>query len=300
MPRGLNATNLVLLSKKSPSVMGDLRSIALCNVSYKIISKVMANRLKNRRSSRSFRVRLFLMGFTEAWVDMIMECRRTISYNIVHGGESLGPIVPSRGNRQGDPMSTYLFIICVEGLFALIRLQSGKRLSMSRSSLILLKGHRARRTRESILSTLHMRAADYHSFYLGLPSMVGRNKSVTFDFVKEKVRKRIHNWDSKLLSRVGKEVLMKLVIQSLLTCAMSVYFDPVRNLRRCGSTYGVNNLLKVDSLEWDEEVLQDLFVQRDVDLIHRIPLSPFSVEDTWFWMFKTYGDYSVKSAYRAL
>ncbi|XP_060972244.1 uncharacterized protein LOC133038180 [Cannabis sativa] len=77
-------------------------------------------------------------------------------------------------------------------------------------------------THDSVLSTLHMRAADDHSFYLGLPSMVGRNNNVTFDFLKEKARKRIHNWESKRLSREGKEVLMKSVIQSLPTYAMSV------------------------------------------------------------------------------
>ncbi|XP_030502811.1 uncharacterized protein LOC115717981 [Cannabis sativa] len=62
----------------------------------------------------------------------------------------------------------------------------------------------------------------------------------------------------------------------------------------------VNNLLKVGSLQWDEEVLHDLFVQRDINLIRCIPLSPFSVEDYWYWMLETRGDYSVKSAYRAL
>lgn len=44
---GLNNTNLVLISKKkSPSLVSYLRPIAFCNVLMKIITEVMANRLK--------------------------------------------------------------------------------------------------------------------------------------------------------------------------------------------------------------------------------------------------------------
>lgn len=43
------------------------------------------------------------------------------TYNIVHDGRIMGPIIPSRGIRQGYPLSPYLFILCAEGLSALIR-----------------------------------------------------------------------------------------------------------------------------------------------------------------------------------
>lgn len=46
-PSHLNDTNIVLIPKcANPSTMADLRPIALCNVLYKIISKVLANSLK--------------------------------------------------------------------------------------------------------------------------------------------------------------------------------------------------------------------------------------------------------------
>ena len=64
---------------------------------------------------------LLKMGFPGAWVAWIMECITTVSYSILVNGEPKGMIVPSRGLRQGDPLSPYLFLFCAEGLNALLR-----------------------------------------------------------------------------------------------------------------------------------------------------------------------------------
>ncbi|KAA3481221.1 reverse transcriptase [Gossypium australe] len=61
------------------------------------------------------------MGFDESWVELIMKCISTVSY-IVNINRNRGRLFyPTRGLRQGDPLSPYLFLIFSEGLSALIR-----------------------------------------------------------------------------------------------------------------------------------------------------------------------------------
>lgn len=43
------------------------------------------------------------MGFSDWWFHMVMQCVTAVSYNIVLGEKEVGPIIPSRGIRQGGP-----------------------------------------------------------------------------------------------------------------------------------------------------------------------------------------------------
>ena len=61
------------------------------------------------------------MGFKDRWISLMMMCVTTVSYSVLINGEPKGKITPTRGLRQGDLISPYLFLLCAEGLSAMLR-----------------------------------------------------------------------------------------------------------------------------------------------------------------------------------
>jgi hypothetical protein len=60
------------------------------------------------------------LGFCHNWIQLIMKCVSSVKYRIRINGELSSEVIPERGLRQGEPLSPYLFLICVEGFSALL------------------------------------------------------------------------------------------------------------------------------------------------------------------------------------
>ena len=173
----INFTHILLiLKKKDPQAMPDYRPISLSNVVSRMVSKVLANRVKgtvpniisnaqsafvpdrlitdnttvayemlhrlrNRRQRKVGHMAIKLdisnaydrveweflrnimlkMIFSAKWVDQAIQGMSSSSYSMLINGEPRGFISSSRGIKQGDSLSPYLFLFCVEGLSGLLR-----------------------------------------------------------------------------------------------------------------------------------------------------------------------------------
>lgn len=74
-------------------------------------------------------------------INTIMECITSASVRMLWNGEPTHNLKPSRGIHQGDPLSPYLFVMCMERLYQTIEeaiaLQKWKPIRASRNSSLI-------------------------------------------------------------------------------------------------------------------------------------------------------------------
>jgi hypothetical protein len=80
--------------------------------------------------------------------------------------------------------------------------------------------------KEVILRLVEVLATQRYDKYLGLPTLVGKSWIREFQAIKDRISKRINDWKNKFLSIVGKEILLKVVVQVIPTYNMSIFLLP--------------------------------------------------------------------------
>lgn len=66
-----------------------------------------------------------------------------------------------------------------------------------------------------VSSVLGFKEVLSHDKYLGLPTLFNRSKKISFTGIKDRIWKKLQGWKEKLLSKAGKEILIKAVAQSI-------------------------------------------------------------------------------------
>ena len=85
-----------------------------------MIIKIDLEKAFDRMEWSFVRNMLFSLGFHQDTIDLILSCISSTNVSLLLNGSQLEEFQPSRGLRQGDPISPYIFILCMEFLSTLI------------------------------------------------------------------------------------------------------------------------------------------------------------------------------------
>ncbi|KAK2661548.1 hypothetical protein Ddye_000122 [Dipteronia dyeriana] len=99
---------------------------------------------------------------------------------------------------------------------------SGQVISFKKST-VCMSGKVTRSRAVTLARILGVQLVGYHERYLGLFSFPRKRKKQLLANLKDRVWEKVKGWQSKIFLIVRKEILLKAVVQSILTYAMSLF-----------------------------------------------------------------------------
>ena len=148
--------------------------------------------------------------------------------SLIRDAEEKRAITETRVCRRARPVSHLLF---ADDCFLFFRAEedeahimknilltyekaSGQSISLPKSEIFYSRNVIDTR-KNAITNILGVRAVLGTGKYLGFPSMIGRDRTAMFAYIKDRVWQKINSWSSKCLSKAGRGILIKSVLQAI-------------------------------------------------------------------------------------
>ena len=81
-----------------------------------MLIKLDLSKAFDRANWKYIRAVLESFGFDQDWISWVMNLTSSAFFSILVNGVPSKPFSPTRGIRQGDPLSPFLFVLLAEGL----------------------------------------------------------------------------------------------------------------------------------------------------------------------------------------
>ncbi|GJT04635.1 putative RNA-directed DNA polymerase, eukaryota, reverse transcriptase zinc-binding domain protein [Tanacetum coccineum] len=234
MPKCANSSFFTLIPKTSrPISIKYFRPISLIGIHYKIIAKVLANRLSkvidnviSKEQSAFISSRQILdsplisiswkdmyyvllsLGFGSKWRSWIRVYLQSSRASILINGSPTSEFSIKRGSRQGDPLSLFLFILAMEGLHGAMSnavnsgLIRGLKINIHKSNIYDIGVSNDEVS--SMASRTRSVAGSFPFIYLGLPIGSNMNLTSSWNILVDRFQKRLSSWKAILLSIGGR------------------------------------------------------------------------------------------------